>query len=40
MEKDMLKKENMLLEATIKLERLIGPYGDYTQRPVGRFGNG
>ncbi len=30
MEKDMLKKENMLLEAMIKLERLIGPYGDYT----------
>ena len=30
MEKDMLKKENMLLEGMIKLERLIGPYGDYT----------
>ena len=26
----MLKKENILLEAMIKLERLIGPYGDYT----------
>ena len=30
MEKDMLKKENMLLEGMIKLEKLIGPYGDYT----------
>lgn len=30
MEKNTLKKENLLLEGMTKLERLIGPYGDYT----------